>query len=203
MTDFWELLVLVIVGAASGLGAIIIWVLNQMASRAAANREPKRRLYEELFQSVFILSSLDNSNEDHTKALWVLDRAWLYASRRVLQANMDFLERYTKIRDAGDPNILPRNDKQLEEMIHDIYVAMRQDIVPKPWYTLGLFEFPKIRGRLEFYQWSMYSYDGLKSSDQIGTDQAKQQGFLAAIATHPGVEIWYVQREYRDWRPRW
>ena len=182
-----EILVPVIVGAASGLGAIIIWVLNQMASRTAANREPKRLLYEELFQSGFILCSLNHNNEEHVNALWVMYRSWLYASRRVLQANMNFLEHYTELRDSGDQNRLPRNDQHLEELIHDIYPAMRRDIVPNPWYTLGLFEFPKIRGRLEFYGWSTNIYDGLKNNEQISTIQAQKEGLLAAgVAPEPG-----------------
>ena len=95
---------------------------------------------------------------------------------------------FVKLRDAGDPDHLPRNDERLEDLIHDIYAAMRKDIVPKPWYTLGLFEFPRISGSLKFYCWSMSYYDGLRSIEQISTEQARENGTLANDFSAPDPE---------------
>ena len=176
MSDHLEIMVPVIVASASVVGSIIIWVLNQAAARSALTREHKRDLYQQLIEAVFILCSLDREGAEHTDALFALDRAWLYASRGVLQVTLDFLIRYTEVRDLGDENLKPRDDAGVERLIHRLYSEMRHDLVPKPWYTLGQFEFPKIRGRVQFYEWSQDSYHGLLRRGQTHTDTDRSLG---------------------------
>ena len=170
MSDSLDLIIPVFVASASALGSVIVWWLNQSAARSAIAREHKRDLYQQLIEAVFILCGLNHEEDEHYDALYALDRAWLYASRGVLQVTMDFLRRYTEVRDLGDEDLKPRDDERIERLIHRLYSEMRRDLVPKPWYTLGQFEFPKIRGSVEFYEWSQNSYDGLLRRGQVNAN---------------------------------
>ena len=146
MTDYLTIMIPVFVASATVAGSIIIWALNQAAARSALAREHKRDLYQQLIEAVFVLCSLERERHEHTDALFALDRAWLYASGGVLQVTLDFLNRYTEVRDRGDENLKPRDDAGVESLIHRLYLEMRRGLVSKPWYTLGQFEYPKIQG---------------------------------------------------------
>ena len=168
-----NILIPVAIASVSVIGAVVIWVLNQISARTAATRVPKRELYEKMVTSWFWLCDLELKTEEHTKAIFALDTAWLYASRGVLQSAMNFLKRYQEIRDRGNPEHLPRDDKLLESLLHNVFAEMRKDLVSKPWYTFGLFELPPIRGQIEFYEWTIPGYDGLRAIDQ--TESAEPQ----------------------------
>ena len=166
MSTFLNILIPVIVGSLSLIGTIIIWALNQAAGRAAERREHQRQLYLEVIEAVFTLCSLKNTVDAHVKALFVLDRAWLFASRNVLEVINEFLKHYTEICDGVHPVQAPRDDKKLENLIHNVFAEMRKELVAKPLFTLGLFEYPPVKARIEFYAWSQEEYSGLLRQDQ-------------------------------------
>lgn len=145
---------------------LLTYAYQEREKRNAALSERRRELYESLIRSLVELLCA-STGEERSRLLTEIEKSWLFASDRVLDASYHYLIAYDRLcRSVIKDNVVNgdeilarlRSDRELREGLRDrlaaVFTQMRSDIRPDTEITEDW-----ARQRFDLYCWGILAPD--------------------------------------------